>query len=538
MEWNLADLFEAVVDVIGDREALVCGDRRLTYAQLDERANRLGHHLMSSGIAPGDHVGIQTQNRTEYLEAAMACFKVRAVPININYRYVADELRYLYDDADLKALVTAREYADRVGAALDQVGGIGPVLVLEDGSDADLAPLGERIVDFEAAMAGGSAERDFPARSGDDQYIIYTGGTTGMPKGVMWRQEDLFFAGLGGGNPQGEPLKTPEQITESVLGRQAGVTFPVAPLMHGAAQLSSHISFNWGDTVILLPKFDAVEVWDLVEREGVGTVAIVGDAMGRPMAEAIDAEPDRWNLSSVFVVASAGAILSGTVQDLFRTHLPNCFILDNFGSSETGFQGVAASGSSPEKGLRFAMNDRVCVVSEDRRVVQPGEDITGYVAQRGRIPLGYYGDPDKTAATFWEVEGERMVVPGDLARVDADGVVHVLGRGSVCINTGGEKVFPEEVEAALKGHADVYDAVVVGVPDEKFGSRVTALVQLRPGSSATENDVIAHARNKVAGYKVPKQVWFLDELVRSPNGKMDYPWAKKEAARLAAPAGP
>jgi acyl-CoA synthetase (AMP-forming)/AMP-acid ligase II len=531
MNWNLADLFEAVVDAIGEREALVCDGRRLTYAELDQRANRLAHHLTDAGVQPHQHVGIQAQNSSEYLETAFACFKIRAVPININYRYVADELRYLYDNADLVALVFQRQFADRVAVAAPHAPALRHLVAIDDDSGADLAGL-DAVV-YDEAIAATSPERDFPPRSGDDIYVIYTGGTTGMPKGVMWRQEDLFFAGMGGGNPQGEPLKQPDDVTASVLGRQPGVTFPVAPLMHGAAQLASHISFNWGDKVVLLPTFSAAGVWDLVEQEGVNTVSLVGDAMARPMAEALEADPDRWDLSSLVVVSSAGAILTGTVKDLLTAHLPNTFILDSFGSSETGFQGMASGDSSPEKGLRFTMNERVAVLSEDRRILEPGDEEVGFVAQRGHIPLGYYGDEEKTKKTFWEVDGERWVVPGDFAQVDADGVIHVLGRGSVCINTGGEKVFPEEVEAALKSHADVYDAAVVGVPDERWGERVTALIQPRPGAEPEPDDVIAHARTKVAGYKAPRQVWFVDDLVRSPNGKLDYPWARKEAASRA-----
>jgi acyl-CoA synthetase (AMP-forming)/AMP-acid ligase II len=511
--YNLVDLFEANVDVIGDREALVVGERRLTYAEVDERANRLAHHLVDNlAVTPGDHVGLHLYNGVEFVEGILACLKIRAVPINVNYRYVEDELRYLYDNADLVALLVNEEFVDRAKAA-----GAPPMLVVEQ--------------DYEDALAAASPLRDFPERSADDHYVIYTGGTTGMPKGVVWRQEDLFFAGLGGGDPQGTPISRPEELAERVVGRTQIGMFPAPPLMHGAAQLGVFIAFNWGERVVLVPRYSGEGALDLIDREKVNSLNLVGDAMARPLAEALAAHPGRWDTSSLFVLSSAGAILSDVVKAQLREHLPNLFIVDGFGSTETGSQGFGTADASPDKGLRFAMSDRVTVLGDDLRPLAPGCGVVGRLAQRTHIPIGYYNDPEKTAATFFEVDGERWVVPGDMATIEADGTVLVLGRGSVSINSGGEKIFPEEVEAALKSHPDVFDAVVVGVPDEKWGERVAAVVQPRPGCAPTLDVLDAHCRTRVAAYKVPRLLTIVDQMVRSPAGKADYQWARSVAAQ-------
>jgi acyl-CoA synthetase (AMP-forming)/AMP-acid ligase II len=508
LQFNLADIFESVVDVVGEREALVVSDRRLTYAQLDERSNRLAHHLAGLGIGAGDHVGLQLLNGVEFLEGILAALKLRAVPINVNYRYVADELRYLYDNAELKALLVNREFAHRVAPA--RPSSLEHVLVVED--------------DYEDALAAASPDRLDIRRSPDDLYIIYTGGTTGMPKGVMWRHEDLFFAGLGGGNPAGDPVEKPEEVAVNAAARDQMVMFPAPPLMHGAAQLGSLISFNWGQKIVLLPRYSGAAALDLIEKEKINTVSLVGDAMARPLAEALDAERD---LSSWFAMSSAGAILSEAVKAQFLEHLPNLMIIDSFGATETGFQGSAAAGSSPEAGLRFAMNDETIVVDDDLQPVAPGSGVIGKVARRGHVPLGYFNDPEKTAATFFERDGYRWVVPGDMAEVEVGGMIRVYGRGSVSINSGGEKIFPEEVEAALKSHPAVFDAVVVGVPDEKWGQAVAAVVQVRPGVDVpTLADLDTHCRERIAGYKVPRQLALVDEMVRSPAGKADYGWAR------------
>ena len=531
MEFNLADLFESLADTVGTRTALVCGDQRLTYAELDARANRLARALQAAGVKPGDHVGMYLYNGTEYVEGMLACLKIRAVPINVNYRYVEDELRYLFADADLVAVLHQREFAPRIAAIKADVPKLKTLLAV-GGGDADLSGIGS--ADYEAALAVQSLARDFDPRSGDDLFIIYTGGTTGMPKGVMWRQEDLFFTGMGGGNPLGDPVEKPEQVAQNALARDPQIVqFPIAPLILGAAQLAVFIGFNWGDKIVLIPRFDPDLVWEVAERERVNTMTIVGDAMARPMAEALPRHLQR-DLSSVLYVGSAGAILSDAVKEQFKEHLPTLIVAENFGATETGHQGMEVMGNSrPEGGgLRFQMKPTTTVLDDSLKPLQPGDGQTGKLAMRGRVPLGYYNDEAKTRATFAEIDGERWVMPGDLATIDGDGTIIVFGRGTMCINTGGEKVYPEEVEAALKANPSVFDAVVVGVPDERWGERVAALVQLRPGLGDSPDDVRAHARTKVAGYKVPRDVHFVDEIARQPSGKPDYPWAKALATKL------
>jgi acyl-CoA synthetase (AMP-forming)/AMP-acid ligase II len=524
MHFNMADLFESVADAIPEREAVICGDTRLTYRQLDERATRVAHALAERGVGAGDHVGFYLHNGTQYLESMLGCFKLRAVPINVNFRYVEEELRYIFRDADLVGVIHDRGFSSRVAAVRDAMKAQRALLAVDDGSgdesDSD---------DYEAALAAASPERDFGERSPDDIYIIYTGGTTGMPKGVMWRHEDLFFAGMGGGNPVGEPAKRPEDVAELARNGPGITMMAAAPLIHGAAQLASFISFWMGNKVVLAPRFDPDEIWELVEREKVLSLSVVGDAMARPLAEALDGPAGEREITSLLVLGSAGAILSDAVREKLKSRLPNLGIVDAWGASETGYQGSAAEGSSPDKGLRFAMNERNSVLGEDLKPLAPGSGETGMLAQRGHIPLGYYNDPEKTAKTFVEVDGERWVLPGDMASVDEDGTIRVFGRGSVCINSGGEKIFPEEVEAALKSHAGVFDAVVVGVPDERWGSRVAAVVQLRDGASLSLEELGSHCRAKLAGYKVPRELHLVAHMRRSPSGKADYPWAKKLA---------
>ncbi|MER6125851.1 acyl-CoA synthetase [Streptomyces sp. NPDC001795] len=534
MEYNLADLFESVVDVVPGREALVYLDhpgtgaeRRLTYAELDAAANRIGHHLLDSGIRPGEHLGLHLYNGVEYLQTVLACLKARIVPVNVNYRYVEEELVYLYRDADLVALVFDAEFTDRVAAALPRAEKLRHMVrVGTPAPDAVALPA----VDFADAEAAASPGRGFPARSADDQFIIYTGGTTGMPKGVMWRQEDLFFSGLGGGAPTGEPVKKPEELAERVSAGGEGITFfPTPPLMHGTSTLTAFIGFNFGQRIVIHRKFVPEEVLRTVEKEKVTSMSLVGDAMLRPLIDALDGPMKGTDCSSLFSVSSSGAIMSETVRAQFRALLPNAMLLNNFGSSESGFNGTATPDSGPDNGFRIRVNSRTQVVDPaTHEPVAVGEP--GRIAQRGHVPLGYYNDPGKTAETFFQRDGERWVLLGDMATVDEEGVVTVLGRGSQCINTGGEKVYPEEVEQALKSHPDVYDALVAGVPDAMWGNHVAAVVQLRVGAARPSlEDIQTHCRARLAGYKVPRQLVITDTIQRSPSGKADYRWAKQVA---------
>ncbi|MDG9684213.1 acyl-CoA synthetase [Streptomyces sp. DH18] len=535
MEYNLADLFESVVDAVPDREALLYVDhpgtgaeRRLTYAELDAAANRIAHHLIDAGIRPGEHLGLHLYNGVEYLQTVLGALKARIVPVNVNYRYVAEELVYLYRDADLAALVFDGEFDERVAAAAPQAPGLRHLVRV---GPPPAAPPAVPVVPFTDAERSGGSGRGFAPRSADDQFIIYTGGTTGMPKGVMWRQEDLFFSGLGGGAPTGEPVKAPQELAERVAAGGDGITFfPTPPLMHGTSTLTAFIGLNFGQRVVVHRKFVPAEVLRTIEKEKVTSVSLVGDAMLRPLIDCLNGPLRGTDCSSLFSVSSSGAIMSDSVRAEFQALVPTVMLLNNFGSSESGFNGTATADSGPERGFRVQVNARTAVVDPvTYEPVAPGEP--GRIAQRGHVPLGYYNDPAKTADTFFRRGEERWVLLGDMATVDADGIVTVLGRGSQCINTGGEKVYPEEVEQALKSHPDVYDALVAGVPDERWGNRVAAVVQLRKNTEAlTLEAVQAHCRTRLAGYKIPRALVLADRIQRSPSGKADYRWAKAVAA--------
>ncbi|HUQ39798.1 MAG TPA: acyl-CoA synthetase [Acidimicrobiales bacterium] len=516
MEHNLADIFEAVADAVPDREALVCGDARLTFADLDARANRLAHVLAESGIGAGDHVALYLYNGNEYIEGMLAAYKLRAVPINVNYRYVADELRYLFTDSDTKAIIHEPDFAETIA-------GIRTELPLVQVTIA-------RGEEYEKALAAASPARDFGPRSGDDLYILYTGGTTGMPKGVMWRHEDILFGAMAGGTTPGE---TPEDLAKRVEGGRTRC-LPACPFMHGTAHWMAFSTLFGGGTVVVSTDrgLDPPKLLKLIADEKVSFLVIVGDAFARPVVDSLDElGAETFDLSSLSVILSGGAILSPSLKSELARLLPATIVVDGYGASETGGQGQMVSSPGAAGGHpKFRMNDETMVLDDDFKPVAPGSDVVGRVARKGRIPLGYYKDPVKTAATFPEIDGVRWSVPGDMGTVDADGVITLYGRGSVSINSGGEKIYPEEVEAALKSHPAVFDAVVVGIPDERWGERVTAVIAVREGVEApSETEVAEHCRSTIAGYKVPRAVVVVPEVVRSPSGKPDYRWAKAEA---------
>lgn len=515
---NVADVLEAMADRIPDRTAVFTMDRSFTFAEVDERATRFANHLVSLGVRPGEHVGIHSPNRIEWVDAFYGCLKARAVPININYKYKRDELAYLYDNADCVAAVVAPEYVDAV-------------------AELDLPTLRHTIVlgeAYDAAMAAASRERRITGRSGDDHYVIYTGGTTGNPKGVVWRNEDLMRAALNASR-FGAPIESVEALAEEAAANESPmVLLACGPMMHGGSQWilgNGHVA---GFTVCLYDQvhFDAEKILDLVQAGKVVSLTFLGDAMGRPVAEAILAEPDRWDLSSLVAVSNGAAPLSEGVREEIRKALPGRFILDSYGASESGAAGSRVDDGS-EAGTaapQFDVNDQIEVFTPDLQPAPVGVD--GMLARSGPVPLGYYKDPVKTAATFKEIDGVRWAIPGDFARKEANGKISVLGRGSVCINTGGEKVHPEEVEAVLLRHADVFDAVVVGTPHERWGQQVTAMVQVREGSAVSEDDLKEHCRELISNYKVPKQVLFVAEVPRTPVSKVDYPASAALAARL------
>ena len=523
--FNLADLFEAAVDAFGDREYLVAAGKRRTYAEMEERANRLAHYLADHGVGPGDHVGIYSLNSVEWVETAWAVFKLRAVWININYRYVKDELRYLFANADLVALVHQAEYGPRVAELLPDLPDLRLVIAVDDGSGATLA---EGTVDFEDAMAAGSPEREFAPRSNDDHYILYTGGTTGMPKGVVWRHEDVFYALGGGVDPQTNTrVERPEEMVEKGRGGQITL-LPIAPLMHGATQWSILGQSFVGNRTILVPKFDPHEVWRLVETEKANSIMITGDAMGKPLVEALDDPGASYDLSSLLAITSSAALFSAPVKDEFFRHLPDIVIVDAIGSSESGNNGMVTMGkgdTAMKSGPTVRVIGDTVVVDEDMKIVVPGSGVIGKIARGGDIPVGYYNDPVKTAEVFITVGDKRYVMPGDFATLEEDGTITLLGRGSVSINSGGEKIFPEEVESAVRSHPEVFDAIVVGAPDDRWGQRVAAIIQPRADKHPTLEDIQIHCREAIAGYKVPRQLHVVETIVRSPSGKPDYRWA-------------
>lgn len=533
MEWNIADLFEAAADAVPEREALVAGPARRTYRELDRRANRLAHHLAAQGVSRGEHVGVHAYNCAEFVEAMLACYKLRAVPININYRYVEAELAYLFDNADLVALVHQQQFAPRIAAVRPNLPKLRHFVAIEDGSGEDLAALGA--VPYEEALAGASDLRDFPPRSPDDHYLIYTGGTTGMPKGVVWRQHDVIFT-LGGGidHVTGIPCERPEQMTEKT--KSPGMTsFALAPLMHGASQWATLGGVFVGNKVVLYSEgsFDAAKVWEIVERERVQVLLVTGDAMARPLADELPRAQRLRDLSSLIALSSTAAVFSPSVKAQFKAAFPNLVLTDSVGSSEGGFNGTAMYDPNAPRHEGAGVNVRpgrdTIVLDERGEPVAPGSGVVGRIARGGNVPLGYYKDPVKSAEVFVTVGGKRYSIPGDFAKVEADGTLTLLGRGSVCINSGGEKIYPEEVEAALKSHPDVFDAMVVGVPDERWGQRVTAVVQPRGDRRPTLDELSAHCRAQLAGYKVPRALHLVPQIQRQPSGKPDYPWAQRIA---------
>ncbi len=529
MEFNLADLFESVVDTVPDRLAVVSGSRRLTYAELDRRANRLAHRLDAAGVGPGDFVGLQLLNGSEYLEGMLGCFKLRAVPVNINYRYVDAELRHLYADAGLVGLIHHRQFAPMVAPALDALAERRLVLEVDDESPGPTSPWAGA---YEPELVSQPGERPRVARSADDLYCVYTGGTTGFPKGVLWRHEDIFFAAMGGGDPLhlGDVIDRPAQLAERLLD-PGMVALPVPPFMHASAHWLAFSTFFGGGTLVLLPggRFDPELTWRLVAEERVNVLVVVGDAMTRPLLDVIEQNPGAHDTTSLMALGSGGAILSPSTKERLARLLPDVLVADAFGSSETGQLGGAPAADDPFGPPRLRVDDRTEVFDDELHPVVPGSGVTGRLARGGRVPLGYLGDVASSAATFVEVDGRRWALPGDLARVESDGSIAVLGRSSQCINSGGEKIYPEEVEAVLKAHPDVVDAVVVGLPDERWGERVTAVVQARPGTSPSLEDLREHARASLAGYKLPKQLVVVGHVERSPSGKADYRWAKARA---------
>jgi 3-oxocholest-4-en-26-oate---CoA ligase len=533
LAYNIADLFEHTVDAVPDRTCVIDGDLRFTYREIDERGNRIGHHLAAQGVQKDDHVGIYAQNSHQWLEAMIGCLKIRAVPINVNYRYVEDELAYLIGNAELVACVFDQEYAPLLAAVADRSPKLKTFVHIDDDSGADVSGLGS--VSFEAACAESSPERDFEERSGDDLFVIYTGGTTGMPKGVMWRSEDIFF-----GLAQGIDALTGERVPSEYFRAEQAAASPtplifcvIPPLMHGAGQIATISQWFLGSTLVLIRRFSPEVVWDTFEAQGVNSVIITGDAMARPLVDALIEHPDRWDLSQLVSISSSGALFSQSVKDRFLDVFPNLIITDSVGSTESGFNGItyATKGAKAAAGGPTVATGRDVVILDENLELIPDTDSTvGRLGRGGNIPLGYFNDPVKTAETFViAANGKRYVISGDAAFWASPGQMTMLGRGSVSINSGGEKIFPEEVEQALKAHPAVFDCTVVGVPDDRWGQRVAAVVALREGTVVTLDELGTHTRRHIAGYKIPRELHIVDTIRRAPSGKPDYRWAKELA---------
>ncbi len=543
MDFHFVEAFETISAAVpAERECIVFRDRRLTYTQVAERSRRLANYLIGRGVrvhrerselqgheSGQDHVALYLYNGNEYLEGMLGAFASRSAPLNVNYRYVEEELLYLFANSQAKVLIYHAEFAPNVASIRKKLPNLGILIQVQDESGNALLP---GAVDYEEALAGASSELPDLAYSPDDLYILYTGGTTGMPKGVLWRSADIFMGAMGGRRMDGSERTSLEEIRDDAANGPGIKTLVGPPFMHGAAQWATFINFSMGSTIVLpdeVRRFDAENVLEVIEREKVKTLTIVGDAFARPLADAM--RQNRHDVSSLLMIGSGGAALSTTYKEYFLEKIPHLTVLDAIGSSETGAQ--ASNPSNRSSGVStgdFKPGPGAGVVSEDlTRVLEPGDPEVGWFSQSGRVPLGYFGDAAKTASTFPVIEGVRYSVPGDRAHYRDDGGIEVLGRDSVTINSGGEKIFAEEVEAALKHHPDIYDTVVAGRPSERWGSEVVAIVALCEGATATESELLAEASKHIARYKLPKAFVFRDTIARSPSGKADYRWARAQA---------
>jgi 3-oxocholest-4-en-26-oate---CoA ligase len=544
MGWNYGDILDGVGQAVpADKPALIHGERVVTWADFNRRANNLARRFLNRGLQAGDKVAFYLRNGPAYSETLAACFKARLTHVNVNYRYVDDELWYILDNSDSRIVVYSSEFAGHVRALRERLPEVlwwvevnqeeGSVAALdgdEDDSDSHLGlppPVVDFAVGYESLAEAGDGEALKLHRSGDDLLFLYTGGTTGMPKGVMWAHDDLWHAGTAGATPATNmiPPKDVDEHCRNVAANPGGVFTPCCPQMHGTGLLTTISTLAMGGTVVTLtaPGFQAGELWETVERRRVNSMAIVGDAFAKPMLRELDTNPGKYDISSVMAIISSGVMWSPEVKQGLLKHNRNMVLTDSFGASEAvGFGRSDTTADGTSEVAKFQIGEHCKVFTEDLREVQPGSDEAGFVARSGAIPRGYYKDEAKTAKTFPVIDGVRYSMPGDYCKVAADGTLILLGRGSVCINTAGEKVFPEEVEEVLKTYPGVHDALVVGVPDEKWGQMVTAVVQPDAGSDLDEAAVQAHVRQHLAGYKTPKRVLLKGDLNRASNGKADY----------------
>lgn len=537
MEFNAADIFEGVVDRVPDREAIVHGSTRLTYKELDARSNKAANALKKLGIKKGSHIGIYAFNCVEWLEIMLGAYKLCAIPININYRYVEEELKYLIDNADMEAIFYHKQFSNKLENIKSHLPLLKDFICIEDNSGED--DVIDKSFNFEDLIANEDESRLDVDRSGDDKYILYTGGTTGMPKGVVWRMEDVLMT-LGGGIDAvtGEKYPTPEAFADKCLQDQT-IALALAPFMHGGAQWQSFNSFFSGWKLIINDQisFDADYVWEVVAKEKVMNLTIMGDAMGRPLCDALPRAIEKGlDLSSLFVLSSTASVFSASIKDTILEYLPNLFLIDAVGSSETGATGVnihTKDGKLKDSGggPKFTKPNFSEILNLDTKEVIPPSDTEtiGYLARKGHVPVAYYKDEEKSKKTFIEVGGVRYSIPGDMAKYEEDGQMTLLGRGSVSINSGGEKIFPEEVEMALKAHPNIFDCLVVGVKDDRWGQKVVAVIQRRENDELSLDDIKDVASKYIASYKMPKEIVFSELIERAPSGKPNYQWAQEFA---------
>ena len=537
MEFNAADIFEGVVDRVPDREAIVHGSTRLTYKELDARSNKAANALKKLGIKKGSHIGIYAFNCVEWLEIMLGAYKLCAIPININYRYVEEELKYLIDNADMEAIFYHKQFSNKLENIKSHLPLLKDFICIEDNSGED--DVIDKSFNFEDLIANEDESRLDVDRSGDDKYILYTGGTTGMPKGVVWRMEDVLMT-LGGGIDAvtGEKYQTPETFADKCLQDQT-IALALAPFMHGGAQWQSFNSFFSGWKLIINDQvsFDADYVWEVVAKEKVMNLTIMGDAMGRPLCDALPRAIEKGlDLSSLFVLSSTASVFSASIKDTILEYLPNLFLIDAVGSSETGATGVnihTKDGKLKDSGggPKFTKPNFSEILNLDTKEVIPPSDTEtiGYLARKGHVPVAYYKDEEKSKKTFIEVGGVRYSIPGDMAKYEEDGQMTLLGRGSVSINSGGEKIFPEEVEMALKAHPNIFDCLVVGVKDDRWGQKVVAVIQRRENDELSLDDIKEVASKYIASYKMPKEIVFSELIERAPSGKPNYQWAQEFA---------
>ncbi|MGB8858849.1 MAG: acyl-CoA synthetase [Ilumatobacteraceae bacterium] len=534
-EFSVAEVHEAIAATRADEVCLVHRERRLTWGELTDRTRRLANHLLAQGLgchtertelhgheSGQDHLAIYLHNGTEYLEAMLGSFKARVAPFNVNYRYVAEELLYLLSDSQAAAIVVHSQFTPTLAEVLPHLPQLTTILQVADDSDLPLLP---GAVWYEDALAAAAPDKPAVQWSPDDLYILYTGGTTGMPKGVLWRNADANVECFGGSKAE-----TLDAIVAEATGGLKALLAP--PFMHGAGHWMSFRAWNTGGTVFIQQHTDHLDpddIWGMIERERLNFLLIVGDAFGRPLLDQLDRS--QYDLSSLTVLLSGGAALSAGLKEQFLQHLPTVMIVDGLGSSEAGGQlSHVSAGGSATTGT-FPVSPGNHVLSDDlTSELEAGHDELGWLAKSGRLALGYLGDAAKTARTYPVVNGVRYAVPGDRARLRSDGIIELHGRDSVTINSGGEKIFAEEVEAAVKAHPAVYDCVVAGRPSQRWGNEVVAIVRLRDGYEAGDAELLHEAERHIARYKLPKAIVYVPEVVRSPAGKADYRWAKQIAA--------